>query len=388
MRFSASIFARILEPIPRRMAAQIAARHDADRYDKTFKTWDHFLALSFVQLSGAESLREVETRWNAQSHQHYHLGVGPIKRSTLCDANRRRPPEAFAELFQTLAAKADKRLRREGAEMVRLIDATPIPLDQMCAWAASNGRIRGLKMHVVYDPHADVPQRVEITPANINDVEVGGKTPIEAGAVYVFDKAYYSFDWWAKIHLAKAKFVTRPKANTRFRTLRKRRFAQAAAGDGFTILEDADVTLQGKRSDKLDMVLRLVRIKRDNGMQLVILTNDLKGSARRIALLYKARWQIELLFRWLKQHLKLRRFLGRSENAIRLQIIAAMIVFLLLRMAAAAHRLALPALRFAELVADSLFLRKPIDRIDKPPAVNASKPRPKTVPGQLQLCYG
>lgn len=379
MRFSASTFSQLLQPIDRGQFARIVAAHDADRYDKSFTTWDHFVALSFVQLSGSESLRETETRWNTQRHHHYHLGGRRLSRSTLSDANARRPSEAFVELFERVAQKAHKNLRREGMEMVRLIDSTPIPLPRMCEWALSNGRIHGLKMHVVYDPCADCPERVEFSQANVNDVEIGRKTALEKGAAYVFDKAYYSFDWWAQIHAAGATFVTRPKSDTRFETLAQRAMGKTE-GDGFTVLEDAEVALLGKRARKLDMPLRLVRVARDNGAKIEILTNDMDSSAHDIALLYKTRWQIELLFRWIKQHLKLRRFLGRSDNAVRVQALAAMIVFVLLRIAAAAHRLAMAPLRFAELVRDHLFARRPVGRIAQPPD-------PKTTPGQLELCY-
>lgn len=176
------------------------------------------------------------------------------------------------------------------------------------------------------------------------------------------------------------------ETNARFATLAPRPLGEVK-GEDFEILEDCDVRLASKGCSKLDMPLRLVRVRRFNGKEIAILSNDVASSALDIALLYKTRWEIELLFRWLKQHLKLRAFLGRSENAVRVQVLAAMIAFLLLRIAARTHRLALPALRFAELVGDALFVRKTIARIDKPPDVNASKPRPKHHPDQIELCY-
>lgn len=386
MRFLPTTFAQLMKPIDRRMVARIVERHDADRYDKQFKTWDHLTALCFAQLGGADSLRELEARWNAQRNHHYHLGARKVTRTTLCDANARRPPEAFLDILDALIVQLDAHWRSESLSLVRLIDSTPIPLDKMCAWAPSNGRIRGLKMHVVYDPKADRPCRVEITLANVNDVEIGKKTELEPGAVYVFDKGYYSFDWWAKIHAAQARFVTRPKDNCRFRTGKKRALKKQK-GEGFTLLGDAEVKLASKGDSRLDMPLRLIRVKRDDGGKLKILTNDMQSSAHDIALMYRTRWQIELLFRWLKQHLRLRKFMGRSENAIRIQLLAAMIAFLLLRIAQRRTGAALSPLRFAELARDNLFARRPIARIDKPPDAHPSKPKPKTLPGQLEFCY-
>lgn len=384
MRFSDSIFGRLLEPINRRQFRTTVDRLDGDAYDKTFDSWDHLVALIFSQLSGVGSLRALEAIWNANSHHHYHLGVGKLARSTLADANARRPVGIFAEVFEQLSGHADRALKREGAEMLRLIDATPIPLDQLSTWADWNGRTRGLKLHVVYDPGSDHPRRLAITPSTVNDVTPAQQFPIEAGATYVFDKAYCSYAWWTRLHDAGARFVTRQKKNLRFKATRWRKLGKRK-GDGFTIIDDSEVKLLS--SSKLAVPMRRIRLKRDDGTKLTLITNDLKRSAIEIAALYKTRWQIELLFRWIKQHLKLRKFLGRSENAVRLQILAAMIAYLLLRIAARESRLIMPAIRFAGLVAASLFVRKPIANIDRPPKLNQSPGRDRGCPDQITFCY-
>ena len=386
MRYRNSIFGSLLEPLSRRRLAAAVDRHDGNAYDKVFKTWDHLVALVFVQFAGLNSLRQLEAVWNANAHHHYHLGVGPLARSTLSDANGRRPVGIFAETFDALSGLATRALKREGGALVRLIDATPIPLDELVTCAGWNGRTRGLKLHVVYDPAADHPRRLAITPANVNDVTVGQQVPIEAGAIYVFDKAYCNYAWWTRLNDAGACFLTRKKRNARLRATRWRPLRRTK-GDGFTVIDDAEVKLATQGRKRLSIPLRRIRVKRDGGATLVLITNDLKRSAVEIAALYKMRWQIELLFRWIKQHLKLRKFLGRSENAIRLQLLAAMIAYLLLRIAARQSRTAISAIRFAELVADGLFARKPIARIDKPPEVNPSKARPRSSPDQLELCY-
>jgi putative transposase len=386
MRYRDSIFVNLLKPISRRQFRSIVERHEGDAYDKSFGSWEHIVALIFAHLGGADSLRGVVAAWNAQAHHHYHLGAGRLARSTLSDANVRRPPEVFAATFTMLSAQADRELRRQGTEMLRLIDATPIPLGKLCAWADWNGRTHGLKLHVVYDPGADHPRRIEVTSATVNDVEIGRAQPIEPQAIYVFDKGYCDYAWWIRLHQAGARFVTRPKANATYRVIGRRALADRT-GDGFTVLEDADVelTTQGKR--QLALPMRRVRVRRQDGAALTFITNDLNSAAGEIAAWYKARWQIELLFRWIKQHLKLRKFLGRCENAIRLQILAAMIAYLLLRIAARASRSTLPAIRFAQLVGQCLFVRKSIARIDRPPETNPSTPRPFAVLGQLAFRY-
>jgi putative transposase len=387
MRFRDSIFGRLLEPINRRQFQSLVDRLDADVYDKSFKSWDHLVALIYAQLSGADSLRGLVAGFNANAHHHYHLAVGKLARSTLGDANARRPTEVFAQTFAMLTEKADRRTRQEGSAMVRLIDASPIPLGKLCKWAKWNGRIRGMKMHVVYDPTSDVPRCVEITPANINDVEIGRQVKIEAGMTYVYDKGYCRFDWWRKINDSRAFFVTRPKANMRLRATRHR-LVDEPAGDGFTIIDDAEVRLASKGDSRLPIPLRRIRVRREKGGKITLLTNDLTRTAVEIAALYKSRWQIELLFRWIKQHLSIHKFLGNNENAIRLQVLAAMIAYLLLRIAARVHCIAMLPIRLAQLVSQLLFSRRTIADIDRPPPMNPSKRKDRACPDQAEFCYG
>jgi IS4 transposase len=386
MRFTDSIFASLLEPINRRQFQTVVDGSRGNAYDKSFKSWDHLVALIYAQLSGAVGLRGLVAGFNANPHHHYHLGTDKLSRSTLSDANARRPPGIFAQVFAMLSASADRQTRREGAEMVRLIDASPIPLGKVCKWAKWTGRIRGMKLHVVYDPLADVPTCVEITPANVNDVEIGRQVSIKAGATYVFDKGYCRFDWWQKINDCGAFFVTRPKVRMRLRAVRHRPLRKRK-GDGFKIITDDEVKLTSKGDSRLPIPLRRIKIRRQKGGVITLLTNDLDRTAIEIAALYKSRWQIELLFRWIKQHLDIRKFLGTNDNAIRLQVLAAMIAYLLLRIAARVNCITMLPLRLAELVSQFLFTRRSVAAITKPPPVNPSKRQQRASPDQLELCY-
>ena len=255
MRFADSIFASLLKPINRRQFQQIVDQHDGDAYDKSFKSWDHFVVLTYAQLSGVEGLRALVEGFNANSHRHYHLGTGKLSRSTLSDANARRPVGIFAEVFARLVATADRQTRREGSEMVRLIDSSPIPLGKVFKWSKWNGRIRGMKLHVVYDPLADIPTCVEATLANVNDVEIGRQTVIEPGTTYVFDKGYCHFGWWRKINDCGALFVTRKKTNMRVRAT-KHRPIRKRKGEGFEVLADDEVVLTSKGDSQLPIPLR------------------------------------------------------------------------------------------------------------------------------------
>ena len=386
MRFRDSIFGQLLEPINRRQFQMVVGGLNGDAYDKSFKSWDHLVALIYAQLSGQDSLRGLEAGFNANPQHHYHLGTGKLSRTTLSDANARRPVGIFAQTFASLSAMASRQLRREGEEMVRLIDASPIPLGKVCSWATWNGRIHGMKLHAVYDPKRDLPTCVEVTDANVNDIEIGRQVPIEAGTTYVFDKGYCRFDWWQKINDRKAFFVTRPKTSIRLRAI-KHRTIRERKGDGFEIIADDEVKLSSKGDSRLPIPLRRIKIRREKGGKITLLTNDLGRSAIEIAALYKSRWQIELLFRWIKQHLNIRKFLGINDNAIRLQVLAAMIAYLLLRIAAKANCITMLPLRFAELVSQLLLARRAIATIDKPPPINPSRRKSRNSLDQIEFCY-
>lgn len=386
MRFSPSILGKLLEAINWRQFQTIVDRHGGDAYAKSFKSRDHLVALVFAQLNGSDSLRSLETDWNANSQHHYHLGCGRLSHSTVSDANKRRPVAVFAETFAKLASQLDRQTRRDGTAMLRLIDSTPIPLGKLCGWAKSNGRIRGMKMHVVYDPKADCPRILDMTDANVNDAEIGRRLCIEPGVTYVFDKGYCHYGWWKAIAAADSLFVTRPKSNMGLEPV-LRRYVAHPRGNGFTVLEDSEVRFASKGDSKLPIKLRRLRLKRDQGDSIALLTNDLDRPAVEIGELYKGRWQIELLFRWIKQHLNIGKFLGNNDNAIRLQLLAAMIAFALIRIAAHNHRVTMPILRFTDLVRQVLFERRRIETIDKPPPVNPSRKTDRSSPNQLAFAY-
>jgi len=365
MRATLSIFAKLLQPLQWQTFKSIVARHDGDAYDKSFGSRAHLVAMIYAQLSGANSLRAVAAGFNAHAHLHRQLGAVPVHRSTLADANSRRPAAVFADIFAALATGLGRKLQAQGRAIIRILDATPIPLGELFTCASWNGRIKGFKLHLAFDPACERPRILAITQATINDIAPARGMALERGVLHVFDKGYCSFDWWTNIAQNGAFFITRPKANMRWKTL-ETRSVKRPAGDGFTVLADVEVKLASKGDSKLPMRLRLITIKPGTAKAFSLITNDMRRSAATIAGLYKQRWQIELLFRWLKQHLKLRTFLGRSENAIHLQIIAAMIAYVLIKLAAHRHRSTLQALRFAELITLCLFERRSITTIARP----------------------
>ena len=386
MRFTSSILTCLLKSIDRRHFKGLVEKHDADAYGKCFNSWEHLVTLVYAQLVGASSLRAIETGFNAQSNHHYHLGCGRVARSTLADANQRRPVGVFAELLERLMSGLGRNTRKEMKAALRLIDSTPVPLSKMFECAASNGRIRGLKLHVLHDPLSDCPRDIAITPANVNDIWFGRSLDLETGVTYIFDKAYCHFGWWMQIAAAGSFFVTRPKRNVRWNIIATRALDDIE-GDGFSICADRDVELasRGSSPKELAIKLRRITIKRETGEFFDIITNDQVRSAKDLAACYKARWQIELFFKWIKQNLNIKKFIATTENAIHLQIMAAMIAYVLIQKARITTKSKLSTRRFCELVGSFIHARRPIAKIDKPPPINPSKPQ--TNPNQLVFEY-
>ena len=379
MRHQNSVFHAVLKQVPMNALEQLVARHGADDRERGFDAKSHFVALLYAQLAGASSLREIEAGMKSHEARLYHLGAVPARRSTLADANRLRPAAVFADLFARMLQQAHRGLRRALAETTYLIDSTSVRLSGRTAeWARFSAEACGAKVHVVYDPDVDRPVYAAVTAAKVNDITAAQAMPIEAGATYVFDLGYYDYRWWAKLDAADCRIVTRFKTNTPLIGATERDVA--AGGD---ILSDRIGRLPPRqaasRHNPFDKPVREVRVRIETGKVLRILSNDLEATARDIADLYKRRWAIELFFRWVKQTLKINRCLGTSENAVRIQIAVALIAFLLLRMAQAAHKLVESPLTFARLVRSNLMHRRHLHDLLHPP------PTPRTNPDQLAL---
>jgi hypothetical protein len=380
MRHENSLMHDVLKPMPWGAFDRVVEKHDADRGVRTLSTKSQFIALAHAQLSGAQSLRDIEARMASQQARLYHLGAKAPKRSTLADANRLRPAAIYGEVFALVAAQAHRGLRKAANEAVQLIDATSLRLSSLSQdWAAYEAHGCGAKLHVVYDPNAQMPVRFAITAARINDIVEAKGMPIEPGVTYAFDLGYYDFGWWAEIDRAGAKFVTRLKKNTRT-TLVETRKPPA----GSTILADRVVRLPERmarsRKNPMRKPLREVHVELETGKVLRIVSNDLDASAEAIADIYKTRCDIELFFRWVKHTLKIDHFLGTSENAVRTQIAVALIVYLLLRMAHAVQTAVASLLTFTRLVSANLMHFRSIRDL-------ASRPshRPPHHPNQLGL---
>mgnify|MGYP002032940950 CR=1 FL=1 len=312
---------------------RIVSEHDGNKGvgdgDKAWTCQRHLKSLLFAQFAGLNSLREIEHALSARPAALYHLGLRPPRRSTLGDALAARPSAVFRDLCQHLMDATGRKARAEGNALIRLLDASPILLkDPRFTWVEADARTRGLKFHLLYDPRAVQPVRFAVTSPRRSDVAMGRTLPLEKGATYVFDKGYTDYNWWQEIHRKKAFFVTRLKANAHRRDIRP---APAKGVEAAQILKVGHKKPRGGATNLLyDTDLREIVVAREDKDPLHLVTNDLTRPAAEIAELYKERWQIELFFKWIKQNLKIKSFLGRSENAVRTQIYVALIAFVLL----------------------------------------------------------
>src|SRR5580692_3131815 len=321
-----SVFHGLLKLVPWHRFESLVEDHGADARVRRLSTKSQLVALLYGQLSGAASLREIVTGLSSHAVRLYHVGADPVRRSTFSDANAQRPVAVFVDLLAIMMKQAHRGLRRKLAETTYLIDATPVRLTARSAdWARFSAGVCGAKVHVIYDADADRPIYAAVSAANVNDITVARQMPIEAGATYVFDLGYYDYGWWAELQAADCRIVTRLKKNTPLTVTRERLIPPGGiATSSATILSDRIGHLParqaGRRSNPMSDEMREVRVRLDTGKVLRILTNDLLAPAHEIADLYKQRWQIELFFRWIKQRLEIKRFIGTSENAVRIQV--------------------------------------------------------------------
>ena len=287
----------------------------------------------YAQLGGIGSLRELEKGFNQHRSHHYHLNTRDVHRTTLADANKKRNPQIFAETLQALIQVGTRNIRRETQELLLLLDSTSIALrGRGSQWtAASATRTPGLKLHLLFSSGQQLPVHQTITAANVNDVQEGRKLEPVRGATYVFDKGYCDYAWWNRIDAGGARFVTRLKSNAAVTVVCTRQVPSLDAGQilGDEVVRFTHRSNRGGHRNTYDGLLRRIEVARPGEPPLVLVTNDLSAPAAEIAQIYRQRWQIELFFKWIKQHLRIKRFLGENENAIRIQILTALIAYLL-----------------------------------------------------------
>jgi IS4 transposase len=375
VRHQNSVFHDIVKLIPWAVFDRLVEEHGADELVRTFKTRHQLIALLYGQLAGANSLRAIEATMASHQARLYHVGAKAPARSTFADANRTRNPLVFTGLFEHLLGRATRGIRRKMRDVIRLIDSTSLHLAGIgTEWARFSADVCGAKAHIIYDPDLACPVYHAVTEANVNDIVPAKAMPIDPGASYVFDLGYYDYGWWAKLDAADCRIVTRFKSNT---PLCKAREMPLERGSG--VLSDRIGFLPARqansRKNPMQAAVREIVVMTETGVRLRILSNDLDAPAQEIADLYKLRWQIELFFRLMKQTLKITHFLGRSENAVRIQIAVALIAFVLLHILQKMTKVKHGFLDLVRLVRANLMHRKDMLRLRESQSSPLADPR-------------
>lgn len=332
-----TIIGKLLSGINRKKFKRIVDKYSGDYAVKKLSCWEQFVSLFLGQITKSSTLREIVDLIKFHSNQQYHLGIRKdVARSTLAKANETRDWRIYRDLFLDLVNNLKQKELIKTKEVIEIIDSTPINLDlSRHPWIETTMKVKGLKTHVVYNLNDKIPTVFEITGARTNDITWAKKSvKIQSDCMYVMDKGYTDYNWWYEINKQGAYFVTRLKKDARIKNIGELQITDDKISSQVFVLTNKRPG-GGRINQYANIPLKKVYVDRSNEEKapLVLVTNDFKRSDKEIAELYKQRWQIELFFKWIKQNLKIKKFLGRSENAIRTQICIAMISFVLLRLA-------------------------------------------------------
>jgi transposase len=329
-----TVFVQLMDQMPRHTFRRLVRRYGGDDRVRSFSCWDQFLCMAFAQLTYRESLRDIEACLGAVPEKLYHLGfrTRTIARSTLADANETRTWRIYADFAQVLIGEARKLYASDsfGVELERTVyalDSTTIDLClSLFPWAHFRQTKAAIKLHTVMDLRGSIPTFIRMTDGKVHDVNILDELIPEPGSIYVLDRAYVDFARLCALTRAKASFVTRAKKNFKF----KRRYsAPIDRSTGLICDQTVILTIAASLSAYPD-VLRRIRFRDPKtGKHLVFLTNDFGLPALTVTELYRSRWKIELFFKWIKQHLRIKAFYGTSENAVKTQIWIAVCVYVL-----------------------------------------------------------
>ena len=361
-----TLFSQIMDFLPWKSFHRLVTRYEADHRIRTLSCAEHFRVLAFAQLAYRQSLRDIEAVLALQSAKLYHMGIrSAVRRSTLADANERRDWRIFAEFAQRLIAQARKLYAQEDlgldlSNTIYALDSTTIDLClSLFPWAPFRTNKAAVKMHTLLDLRGNIPSIIHVSDGKQHDVNVLDMLIPEPASIYVMDRAYLDYERLYALHQAGAFFVTRAKINT---SLRRVYSAQNYREQG--IICDQIVALRGSQSCKrYPHHLRRIRFKEpESNKTFVFLTNLFSASPITICQLYKARWQVELFFKWIKQHLRIKQFYGTSINAVKTQIWVAVSVYVLVAIIKKRLELDVSLYTLLQLFSVTMFEKKPLNK--------------------------
>ena len=369
------VFAQLIEFLPQKTFQRIVMKYQGDKYIKSFSCWNQLLIMMYGQLSGCESLRELVCITTAHSPKSYHLGFGKslITRSNLAKANANRDCKIFEEFaYKMISIAQKKRITREFEISGRFyaFDSTTIDLCLNLFWWASFRKYKGgIKVHTLYDVVTQIPTFLHITEAKVNDMNAMDEIPYEPNAYYIFDRGYFDLARLFTINLIGSNFIIRERGQLQYEIIEGEELLEGSDNT----LYDQTIRLTGLQTRKKYPVLlrRVGYYSEEHKRTFTYLTNNFGISAKYVALLYKNRWQVELFFKWIKQHLHIKSFWGVTENAVRIQIYAAITAYCLV--AIIEHDLKLNRSTFdvLRILSMSLFDKTPIRELfEKPESVD------------------
>jgi len=366
MNMGKLVFAQVMSHLPLTTFRRCVARYDGEHKVKHFSCLDQFLCMAFAQLTYRESLRDIEACLRSQSAKLYHMGFrSTVSRNTLANANAVRDWRIYADFAQSLIGIArplyvDEPFGVDLTETVYALDATTIDLClSVFPWAPFRSTKAAIKLHTLLDLRGNIPSFIHISDGKLHDVNILDQIIPEAGAFYIMDRGYLDFTRLHRLHQAGSFFVTRAKANLRF----IRRYSLPADRTSGIICDQLG-TLTGFYSQQhFPTTIRRIKIKDAEGKTLVFLTNHLELSAQSIADLYRCRWQIELFFKWIKQHLRIKSFFGTSENAVKSQIWIAVSVYVLVAILRKRLNITASLYEMLQILSLTMFERMPLNQL-------------------------
>ena len=360
---SQTIFSQVMDLLPQYEFNKCVERYHGTHKIKPFSCWSQFLCMAFAQLTYRESLRDIETCLRVMHRKLYHMGIAGIARNTLANANKVRDWRIYADFAQVLIAQARTLYRGDeiGVELEQTVYALDSSTIDLCLslfpWATFRKRKGAVKLHTLLDLRGNIPSLVIITNGKMHDVNILDELILEAGAIYIVDRGYVDFERLYAIHQAGAFFVTRAKDNCDWRRVYSRPVDKATG-----VQCDQTIALNGfYTSQHYPQYLRRVRyLDAVRDKRLAFLTNNFELPALTIAELYRCRWQVELFFKWIKQHLRIKKFYGNSENAVKTQIWISIATYVLVLLLKKHLGLSQSPYTILQILSVSLFEKTPI----------------------------
>ena len=378
-----TVFGQLLQFIPRHRFETLAKGHHRGRRFRKTSRWAQFVALATGQLAGRRSLRDIVSNLKAQSSALYHLGGCEVSRSTLARVNEHQPYEFYEELFGTLYAQCSAVAPRHGFRFknkLYSLDASTIDLSlSIFPWAKFRQRDGALKLHVGLDHDGGIPAFMSLTDGKVHEVTAARKRRLAPGSIVVMDKGYLDYSWYKSLSEQGGFFITRARKNTCYRVIARRGVDRAKG-----LRADQTIVLTGEKSrhEALPRLRRVTYVEPETHKRYEFLTNNFDLAAATIAAIYKQRWQIELFFKWVKQNLKIKTFLGTSKNAVMTQIWAAMCVYLVLAYAKFLSKTAASMQQVLRLLQLNLFMRRDLSALVRGDPPELLRPSP-----QQQLAF-